>query len=568
MSKHERALSNAKSSNKGLKRIASIAIATGILLACFYRQGWTSCAQLPPKGGPGSVIWLPKELCRAETECGSVIVPKDYFDESTGTASIAFAVKRATKLPRKGSVFTNPGGPGASGTVLASRQIQQLIGDEYDIVGFDPRGINRTSPQVACFESMSATNIFTANTVLEKGFTLSTSNISDPSVRAAVRTELVAQASEFLAVKQAQADVCARSMGDDLKYMGTANVVRDMDFMAQVFDGQGAKINYWGGSYGSIIGSYLANMLPHRVGYVAIDGIVDPVAWTTEPSHPHEPYTAIQSRIESFFDTLARTPLPVVGSAVNRPGILTSGAARGLLLLYLEQPVRWAESARAFAGAMKGNGTLLHNKLTERFSARAERHPHSDLTRLAVQCLDSPPPSKEYPAPSAEDLADELLRTMERVSTHFGASMSIGEPDGGCQFWPTAGRGPERFVGPWNASLDVPMLIVSNTMDPITPIQSGLLVNSLMPNSSILIIQDGPGHGSPAVPTPCIESLVRGYFTGTMPKNGTVCATEYDYFPKQEPNTCAEMGQSTFFAEERLQMSLGLGKYCMQRAMS
>jgi hypothetical protein len=36
------------------------------------------------------------------------------------------------------------------------------------------------------------------------------------------------------------------------------------------------------------------------------------------------------------------------------------------------------------------------------------------------------------------------------------------QPDGGCEFWPTRGRAAERFVGPWNASLTYPMLILSS----------------------------------------------------------------------------------------------------------
>jgi hypothetical protein len=54
------------------------------------------------------------------------------------------------------------------------------------------------------------------------------------------------------------------------------------------------------------------------------------------------------------------------------------------------------------------------------------------------------------------------MKTMREVSPHFGVSVSVGEPDGGCQYWPV--RGPERFVGPWNATLEWPMLIVSNTV--------------------------------------------------------------------------------------------------------
>ncbi|KAF7302960.1 hypothetical protein MKEN_01258600 [Mycena kentingensis (nom. inval.)] len=568
-------VSDAGTSASGLKRLVAVAVVACALFLLSPHRNTLPLLVHDHGRKVGSVKWLPRELCNPGTDCGSIIVPKDYFDDTAGTASVAFAVKKATKSPRKGTVFMNPGGPGGSGTRLATEQFQDIIGHDYDILGFDPRGINHTTPQVACFDSMDAINIFTANTVLEKGFLISTSNISDPGVKAAVREELVGQAREFLALKEAQAEVCARTMGDELKYMGTANVVRDMNFMVQVFDGEGAKINFYGGSYGSILGAYLVNMLPDRVGYVVIDGIADPVNWSNEPSHrwaynwlastektykyylqtcsragpercaiaeaTNEPYTAIMARIESFLDALARKPLPVVGSGVTRPGILTSGSARALLLMYLERPPLWAESALAFAEAMKGNGTLLYNKLTGTASTRAQRHPHNDLARLGVACMDSPPPSEEFPEPSAEDLADEFLRTMEEVSPHFGPSVSVGEPDGGCQFWPTAGRGPERFVGPWNATLEVPMLIVSNTMDPITPIESGLRINSLMPDSSIIIIQDGPGHCSTAIPTLCTQQLIRDYYAGVMPANGTLCATQYDFFPdhKLEPDSQA-----------------------------
>ncbi|KAJ7472024.1 hypothetical protein FB451DRAFT_1559205 [Mycena latifolia] len=49
----------------------------------------------------GSVEWLPASQCSPDTECGSVIVPKDYFDPRAGTASIAIARFKATKFPKK-----------------------------------------------------------------------------------------------------------------------------------------------------------------------------------------------------------------------------------------------------------------------------------------------------------------------------------------------------------------------------------------------------------------------------------------------------------------------------------
>ncbi|KAJ6535074.1 hypothetical protein B0H19DRAFT_437616 [Mycena capillaripes] len=524
----------------------------------------------------GSVKWSPASECAPGTQCGSVIVPKDYFDASAGTASIAIARFKATKSSKKGTVFLNPGGPGGSGTRLASKDFADLIGEDWDLLGFDPRGINKTEsvlflsrlcngwmnqhhfcsrPQVACFNSASDFNFFVANTVLQQGFTVSSSrNLSDPAIEA----QLVEQSREFLALKKSQAELCAKNMGDELRYMGTATVVRDMDFMARLFDGEDAKINFWGGSYGSILGAYLVNMLPDRAGFVVIDGIADPVNWSTEPSHKwpinwlastektyrfyletcshagpeacplaqytDEPYEEIEARIESFFDELAVTPLPV--PFAFRPGFLTSGAARALLLMYLERPPQWADSALALSQAMAGNGTLLFNKLS---TPRPTSTPHYDLARLGVTCIDSPPPRSPKEIPTPEELVAEFMKTMREVSPHFGASVSVGEPDGGCQYWPA--RGPERFAGPWNATLEWPMLIVSNTMDPITPIESGLRINSLMPKSTRIIIQDGPGHCSTAIPTLCTTKLIRGYYAGTLPENGTMCDTSYTFFP-------------------------------------
>ncbi|KAJ6576006.1 hypothetical protein DFH09DRAFT_1150186 [Mycena vulgaris] len=54
-----------------------------------------------------------------------------------------------------------------------------------------------------------------------------------------------------------------------------------------------------------------------------------------------------------------------------------------------------------------------------------------------------------------------------------------------------------------------------------------------MLESSRTISQDGPGHCSTAIATLCTQKLIRDYYAGIMPENGTTCATEYDFFPGQ-----------------------------------
>jgi hypothetical protein len=106
------------------------------------------------------------------------------------------------------------------------------------------------------------------------------------------------------------------------------------------------------------------------------------------------------------------------------------------------------------------NATLLLSLLFTPANSPPGHSGGTDLSRLAVTCADSP----WKPIPTAEDIADELLAGLQGTSKHFGASPIFTEPDGGCEFWPTRGRAPERFTGPWNASLDYPLLIISNTV--------------------------------------------------------------------------------------------------------
>jgi hypothetical protein len=63
-------------------------------------------------------------------------------------------VRAETEGFSKSPMLINPGGPGGSGVdfVLgAGRPIQKIVGDDQDVIGFDPRGIGATMPRVDCF---------------------------------------------------------------------------------------------------------------------------------------------------------------------------------------------------------------------------------------------------------------------------------------------------------------------------------------------------------------------------------------------------------------------------------
>ncbi|KAM5538029.1 hypothetical protein V8D89_008226 [Ganoderma adspersum] len=469
-------------------------------------------------GSVGSVVWAncttPSALPGAE--CGFALVPLDYTNQTQGVAKIALGRYNATSPNRKGAVFFNPGGPGGDGVFLATvagTMLQGLVGEEWDIIGFDPRGIGLSEPAVQCFPGNGTREAFIANTVLDRGFDVSP-DPTDP----VNWYHLIESQRDANALYRAQFEL-SKAINDSL-------------------------INFYGWSYGTIMGQYLVNMFPGRVGRVVIDGVADADVWTNDPPYlegqiwlnPTEltyrmffedcakagpslcPLTTgegenpfdIYSRVEAFIDGLYEEPLPAANASI--PGILTNGRARIFLMRTLENPGSWGMAAQAFHSAMNGNASAVLDALT----LQAAGDP-TDLQRSAVTCNDERP----FAPPTPETLVKTALESLQSIS-RFYYSAIITEPDSGCQYWPFAP--PERYLGPWNNTPKNPILIISNTADPITPLVNGERVHSYFPNSSALLVQDGPGHTSAMLLSNCTVDATRKYFAdGTLPAPGTVC---------------------------------------------
>jgi pimeloyl-ACP methyl ester carboxylesterase len=87
--------------------------------------------------------------CYEDFECARLDVPLDWLDPSDELRA-AIAVIRlpaANRNDYRGPIFTNPGGPGGSGIYQMKnrgRKIQAVVGKNYDIISFDPRGSKST----------------------------------------------------------------------------------------------------------------------------------------------------------------------------------------------------------------------------------------------------------------------------------------------------------------------------------------------------------------------------------------------------------------------------------------
>ncbi len=226
-------------------------------------------------------------------ECATADLPLDYDQPTGATTTVALLRhKAADQEHRIGSLFVNPGGPGGSGVSMAASATSFLgadVLDRFDIVGMDPRGV-AFSDNVACWKNPGTQAA--ALSGLDTAFPWTTS-----------------QESAYVASSKAFGQACSTTGTPLSASMSTAEVARDMDVLRRAVGD--TKLSYFGLSYGSFLGNVYANMFPDRVRTIAIDGVLDPIAWAgTTRRNLTVPQTALlrsgQASAHALREVLAR----------------------------------------------------------------------------------------------------------------------------------------------------------------------------------------------------------------------------------------------------------------------
>src|SRR5689334_19218472 len=195
-------------------------------------------------------------------QCTTLQVPLDYARPNGRVISLAVVRLPATDpAHRIGSLLLNPGGPGGSGvayTVFAGPDLYTPeVRARFDLVGFDPRGV-AGSTALRCFGN-------------DKKWGPAFTPFPFPSTADEVQ--------QWIAADRYTIDNCDQRGGAIADHMATADVARDMDRLRAALGD--SKLSYAGVSYGSYLGVTYANMFPDRVRAVVVDGVLDPIAWST-----------------------------------------------------------------------------------------------------------------------------------------------------------------------------------------------------------------------------------------------------------------------------------------------
>ncbi len=440
-------------------------------------------------------------------QCGTVSVPVDYRDPAAG--SIPLAVTRApatgTAGPHPSLVF-NPGGPGESGNQILPvvlGLVPPAVRRSFDLVSFDPRGTGASDP-LDCGTSPAA-----AASVIPVG-----SDAGRPLPGTPLYT--------------AMARACEQRAPTLTPFVETTDTARDLDMIRQALGM--ARLDYYGLSYGTVLGTVYADLFPHRVGTMVLDGAVDVDASLTQQAAQEAPAAErsldhllaacsaapacpLGSDPPSFYrslsSSLARKPLPAPGGGDTYP--VTVGDLDTAALLTVSVPAFTPSFDTALVAARDGDGTPLRS-LALQLETDVGGAPLVDVL-WAITCNDT----AVHPGPvGAGDQARALAARYPLLGGY-----AVEYTMGGCVSWPP-GRQPVTGLHPSGVP---PIVVIGNTGDPNTPIIGAHHLATLIPGARLLTWA-GWGHtwllsGSSDT---CMQRMVSTFLSdGGLPPPGTVC---------------------------------------------
>ncbi len=444
-------------------------------------------------------------------ECATLQVPLDY-DNPTGDTIDMALIRVPASGDRQGAVLFNPGGPGGSGfdfIAFSGTGLASALGvTSFDLIGFDPRGVDRSSGIHCVTDQFQDQHLYVDET-------------PDDAQEQALKDEAH---NGFI-------DGCKQKYGDTLRFYSTVNTARDMDAIrAAIGDDQ---ISYLGVSYGTYLGATYATMFPDRVRAMVLDSVVEPKgdtdeqqfgtqlvgfegafnhwsAWCEGEAACDFKAADVGARWDALRQRLDDNPIAATGGrGVNSATMLRATQAA----LYTETD--WPVLAQALNNAEDGNpaGILA---LADSYNRRSDDGSFSTLfqSNSVIQCA-SGIASRRPADPEA------TLATLRAEAPRFAKNLT------------TADLGAEadtcdQLVGPVEPidvsyTGDGPIVLVAGTNDPATPIRWATKMLGELGSKARMVTYTGEGHGQ-LVASTCIANIEGAVLSDlTLPQPDSIC---------------------------------------------
>ncbi|MER6783810.1 alpha/beta hydrolase [Streptomyces sp. NPDC000658] len=486
-------------------------------------------SQSAPAAQASKVTW---KKCATEDsptlQCATVKVPLDYARPQG--RKITLALSRVPHAGRKyqGPLLVNPGGPGGSGLSLAgfvASSLPKAVASQYDVIGFDPRGVGESKPALDCKPG----------------------HFNPVRPDSVPRTAALEKAN--LARAKAFAKACGTKYADVLPYINTVNAVRDMDAIRKALGAQ--KINYFGYSYGTYLGQVYAKLFPTRVRRLVLDSIVDPggvwydanisqdyafdarhkalMAWIAKYDGTYKLGTdpaRIEAKWYAMRAELAKKPAGgKVGASELEDTFIPGGYYNGY----------WPSLAEAFAAYVNDKNVTPLVKAYEGMAAVDASGDNGYSVYTAVQCRDVSWPRDWNQWRKDNWAVYKKAPLMAWNNAWYNAP---------CAFWPTKAMKPVNVA---NSKLP-PVLLFQATNDAATPYQGGVAVHRLLKHSSLVVESGGGNHGITLSGNACLDAYLAKYLTdGTVPRGSgvadAVCKKTADPAPTAAAPSALASGQ-------------------------
>jgi pimeloyl-ACP methyl ester carboxylesterase len=458
--------------------------------------------------------------CYEDFECTDLRVPIDYADLTVGTFKIAvLRYKAQDPKNRIGSLIVNPGGPGGSGVDYAYNAeyvFDPDVLDRYDIVGFDPRGVNRSAP-IECL----------------------TDEETDANYASDAKPDTEAELEKALADSKEFIEKCENS-NEYLTHYSTAAAARDMDILRSALGDK--KLNYFGKSYGTYLGTLYAQFFPDKVGRMILDGALDPNISILEqnisqakgfddaldafladcakqddcplPKNKQE----ATLKIIALFEIAALNPLPRKTKVENDERTATESLiVLGTASALYDDADGWPKLRTAFLEGQRGFGDTFLD-LADQYSGRSSdgTYASNELDSGAViDCLD-------WPDTRSVEKTKEDAKRFTEVAPVFGPYLAYTNI--ACKFLTPAPKDKlTRTTNKITSITTAPIIVIGTTRDPATPYDWAVGLHKIFTTSKLISL-DADGHTGQGRGSACVDNAVDSYLLkGISPQKDLRC---------------------------------------------
>ena len=475
-----------------------------------------------PTGSPDTLGWgtcTDPKATDPSLQCATLTVPlaRTADGAPSGDATIDLALVRVPATEdRRGAVLFNPGGPGGSGfdsiaqggpTISSSLDL-----GAYDLIGFDPRGVDRSGGIRCLTDAQLDAQAYLDDTP------------DTPEEQAALD-----------ATDNAFADACKATYGDTLHDYSTLNTARDIDAIRLALGDE--TISSLGISYGTYLGGVYATQFPEHVRAMVLDSAFEPSGDTIEQQyetqlvgfeHAFDDWaTWCQTNATCRFTSadvgagwdalLAQLDTNPITNSDGRVG--NQVVMRSATIAALYSKADWPVLGAALADAAAGDPAGLF-RLADGYSGRDESGHYTTIeqSNTVINCA-SGIEGATPPDPAA------LVARLKSSAPRFAKDLEVSDftDQGSCTLMM-----PAQPIDELHYAGDAPIVVIGGTNDPATPFRWAEEMTAAMGPTATLVTYTGEGHGQ-LLASKCVTAIEAALLANAKrPPADTTCEPDPD----------------------------------------